>query len=45
MDHGREVKNIFEAKLECRRSRKGRHKLRWLKDVKKDLWEMKVKRW
>jgi hypothetical protein len=32
MDHGRVVKNIFEAKLE-RRRRKGRYKLRRLKDV------------
>jgi hypothetical protein len=33
MDQGRTVKEVFESKLE-----------RWLEDVQKDLWEMKVKR-
>jgi hypothetical protein len=26
-------------------SKRGRYRLSWLKDVKKDLWEMKVKGW
>jgi hypothetical protein len=45
MDHGRVVKKIFESKLEGRRRRMGRPRLRWLQDVEKDLWEMKFKRW
>jgi len=44
IDQGRTVKKIFESKLEGSR-RKGRPRLRWLKDEGKDLWEMKVKRW
>jgi hypothetical protein len=44
IDHGRVVKKIFENKLEGRR-RKGRPRWRWLEDVDKDLWEIKVKRW
>jgi len=44
MDQGRTVQKIFESKPEGRR-RKGRPRLRWLKDVGKDLREMKVKRW
>jgi hypothetical protein len=40
MDHGRVVKKIFERKLE----EKGRIlRLRWLKDVKKDLERLRVK--
>jgi hypothetical protein len=23
----------------------GRRRMRWLEDIEKDLWEMKVKRW
>jgi hypothetical protein len=42
MDHRRVVEKTFESKLE---RRMGRPKLGWLKDVEKDLWEMKVKRW
>ena len=44
MNQGRTAKKIFESKLEGNR-KKGRPILRWLEDVKKDLWEMKVKRW
>ena len=44
MDQGRTVKKIFESKPEGSR-RRGRPRLRWLEDVEKDLWEMKVKRW
>jgi hypothetical protein len=40
----RTVKKIFESKLEGSR-RKERPRLRWLEDIEKDLWEMKVKRW
>jgi hypothetical protein len=42
MDRGKVVKNIFESKPEGRR---GRHRLRWLEDVGKDLWKIKFKRW
>ena len=35
---------ILERKLDGSR-RKGRPRLRWLDDVEKDLWEMKVKKW
>ena len=42
--HGWVVKRIFESKPEGRR-RMGGSRLRWLVDVEKDLWEMKVKRW
>jgi len=44
MDQGRTVKKVFESKPEGNRRRR-RHRLRWLEDVEKDLWEMKVKRW
>jgi len=44
MDQGRTVKKIFGSKLDIR-GRRGRLGLRWLEDVEKDLWEMKVKRW
>lgn len=37
---GRTVKNIYESNPEG--SRKGRHRLRWLEDVEKDLWEMRL---
>jgi len=39
MDHGRAVK-IFESKPEERRL--GISRLRWLQDVEKYLWKMKV---
>jgi hypothetical protein len=44
MDQGRTVKKIFGNKLDVSRQR-GRLRLRWLEDVEKDLWEMKIKRW
>ena len=44
MDRGRTVKKIFGSKLDVRRLR-GRLGLRWLEDVEKDLWLLKVKRW
>jgi hypothetical protein len=43
MNRGRVVRKIFESELEGRR-RRGRPRLRWLEDVEKDLWEMRVKR-
>jgi len=43
MDQGRTFK-VFEIKPEGSRIRV-RPRLRWLGDVAKDLWEMKVKRW
>ena len=39
MDHGRTVKKILESKSEGSRKR-GRPRLRWLKDVEKDRPEM-----
>jgi hypothetical protein len=42
MDQERTVMKVFESKLEGNRRRP---RLRWLEDVEKDLWEMKVKRW
>jgi hypothetical protein len=36
MNETRSVKKIFEGKLEGRRGR-GRHRLRWINDVKDDL--------
>jgi hypothetical protein len=44
MDHGRVVEKIFESNPKGRR-RMGRPRLRWLEDVKRDLREMKIKRW
>ena len=44
MDKGKTVKKIFQSKLEGNR-RSGRPRVRWLKEVEKDLREMKVKRW
>lgn len=44
MDHRRADKKIFESKLGGKR-RMGRPRLRWLEDVEKDPWEMKVKIW
>jgi hypothetical protein len=44
MDQGRTVEKILESKLD-RSRRKGRPRLRWLEDMEKDLWEMKVKKW
>ena len=43
MDKGKTVKKIFQSKLEGSR-RSGRPRVRWLKEVEKDLREMKVKR-
>jgi len=43
-DQGRTVQKISESKPEGSR-RIGRPRLRWLKDVGKDLREMKFKRW
>jgi hypothetical protein len=43
MDQGRTVERISESKLGGSRKR-GRPRLRWLEDVEKDLWAMKVKR-
>jgi len=44
MDQGRTIKKIMESKPEGSR-RRGRPRMRWLEDVEKDMWEMKVKRW
>ena len=44
MDQGRTVTKILESNLD-RSRRKGRLRLKWLEDVEKDLWEMKVKKW
>jgi len=44
IDQERRVKKIFQSELEGSR-RKGRPRLRWLEYIKKDLREMKVKRW
>jgi hypothetical protein len=38
------VKKISDSKPEGSK-RRGKPRMRWLKDVEKDLWEMKVKRW
>jgi hypothetical protein len=44
MAHGRKVKKVFESKP--KRSRRTRRpRLKWLEDVVKVPWEMKVKRW
>ena len=42
MNQGMTVKEIFESKPEGSR-RRGRPRLRWLKDVEEDLREMKVR--
>ena len=44
MDQGREVIKVLESKLAGSR-RRGRPRLRWLKDAEKDVQEIKVKRW
>jgi hypothetical protein len=44
MERGRADKEIFESKPEGR-SRMGRRKFRWLKDVVRDLPKVKSKRW
>jgi hypothetical protein len=44
MDQGRTEKKLFESKPDGS-SRKGRHGLRWLEDVEKNLREKKLKRW
>jgi hypothetical protein len=43
MDQGRAVKKVLESKPEGSR-RRGRPRLRWRKDVEKDLLKMKFKR-
>ena len=43
-DQGRTVKTIFESEPEGSR-RRGRPRIRWLEDIKKNLKEMKFKRW
>ena len=43
MDHGTTANKIYESKPEVRK--RGKPRLRMQKDVEKDLWEMKVKRW
>jgi hypothetical protein len=44
MDQEKTVKKVLENKPEESR-RRGRPRLRWMKDVEKDLLEMMVKRW
>jgi len=44
MDQERRVKKIFDSKPEGSR-RRGRPSLRWLEDVEKVLYAIKVKRW
>jgi hypothetical protein len=43
MDQGKTVEKVLENKPEESR-RRGRPRLRWMEDVKKNLLEMKVKR-
>jgi hypothetical protein len=43
LDQGRSVKQTFDSNPEG--SRRERPRLRWLEDIEKDLWEIKVKRW
>jgi hypothetical protein len=45
MNQGRRIKKIFESEPEGSRRRGGRPSLRWLEDVEKVQWEIKVKRW
>jgi hypothetical protein len=40
---GKAVQKKFERKPEG--SRRGRPRMRWLEDLEKNLWEMKVKIW
>jgi hypothetical protein len=42
-DQRRTVKKIFECTPKGSKGM-GRPRLRWLEDVERDLWEMKVKR-
>jgi hypothetical protein len=42
MDQGREDKKIFYGKPEGSR-RTGRPRVRWLEDVGKDLWEIRLR--
>ena len=42
-DQGRSAKKSFEGETEGSR-RQGRPRLRWLEDIEKNLWEIKVKR-
>jgi hypothetical protein len=44
MDHGRVVTEVLESEVKGI-LRRGRPRMRWLEDVEKDLWEIKVKRW
>jgi hypothetical protein len=44
MDQGRAVKKVFENKSEGSRIM-GRPRLRWLKNVEKNVRNMKIKRW
>jgi hypothetical protein len=44
MDQERRVKEIFESESEGSR-RRGRPRLRWLKDIEKNLREEIFKRW
>ena len=44
MDQGRTVKKILESEQKESR-RKQIRKFRWLEDIKKDLLEMKAKKW
>ena len=43
MDQGSTVKEVSDSKAEGNR-RKVRPRLRWMEDVEKDLWGMKVER-
>lgn len=41
---GRIVKKVYESKPEESR-RRGNVRMRWMENVEKDRWEMKVKSW